>query len=105
MDEKFRENHRPYEELTDKVRFLKRYLKEHGAYAAYRRNIHDEKCYKVWQRNYPNWTFKDAVKYFGVRLLITKLIVWNATNEGWDYWNEMHQNFIKLYDEKFRYKK
>jgi hypothetical protein len=107
MDEIYsvREEFRQYNEMGKELAFFKRYLKEHGAYAAYRRNIHDEKCYNVWQEKNPDWSFKNAVEHFGVKLLITKLITWNNTSEGWDYWNKMHQDFYRLYDEKFGHKK
>ena len=105
MDEKFRENYRPYEELIEELKFLKRYLKEHGAYVAYKRNIRNKRCFNGWQRNTPLWSLKDAVEFFGVRPLITRLMVWDKTKEGWAYWNTLCKHFYQSYDEKFEHKK
>lgn len=104
MDEKYRENNRPYEELTEELKFLKRYLKEYGAYVAYRKNIRNKKCFNGWQKNTPMWSFKEAVEFFGVRPLITRLMVWDKTKEGWEYWNNLCKHFYQLYDEKFGHK-
>ena len=104
MDERYRENDRSYEEMIKELTFLKRYLKEHGAYAAYRRNIRSKRCFNGWQRSTPIWSFKEAVEFFGVRPLITRLMAWDKTKEGWEYWNNLCKHFYQLYDEKFGHK-
>lgn len=104
MDDRYRENDRPYEEMIKELKFFKRYLKEHGAYAAYRRNIRSKRCFNGWQNSTPIWSFKEAVEFFGVRPLITRLMVWDKTKEGWEYWNNLCKHFYQLYDEKFRHK-
>ena len=53
MDDRYRENDRPYEEMIKELTFFKRYLKEHGAYAAYRRNIRSKRCFNGWQNSTP----------------------------------------------------
>jgi hypothetical protein len=105
MDERCRENYRPYEELTEELKFLKRYLKEHGAYVAYKRNIRNKRCFNGWQKCTPMWAFKDAVEFFGVRPLISRLMVWTQTKEGWGYWNTLCEHFYQSYDETFGHKK
>ena len=97
----FKEQDKSYEELLPQVKFFTRYLKERGLFAAYKNYVRNPKTYNQFQKNYPNWSFKEAVSNFGVKNLVSRLVSWGMTKEGANYWRNVSENFKKAYELQF----
>ena len=85
----------------EKKRFLIRFLKENGLYSAYRRYIHSKKTYNVYQKETPNWSFDDCALSNDMSVMISRLIVWDKTKEGYEFWHKLHLKFNDEYRKKF----
>ncbi len=85
--------------FNEDIKFFKRFLKEHGIYSKYKRYIRDEKTFNGFQKVHGNrWTFEGAVKEIGdISFMITRLIAWNRTEEGYEFWQNLHKKLRNEY--------
>ena len=88
--------------FNEDIKFFKRFLKENGVYSRYKRYIRDKKTFNGYQRqNGSGWTFEEAVKDIGdIRLMITRLISWSCTKEGFSYWEKLHKKLKIEYNNR-----
>ena len=91
------------EELKIKLKFFFRFLKENGIYSAYKKYINNPKTYNGYQKTHKKWTLEKCAAETGVKTLITTLISWTETKEGYDYWRRMHCKYLVEYNRKFQY--
>lgn len=91
------------EELKIKLKFFFRFLKDNGIYSAYKRNIFNPKTYNQFQKQDKNWSLEKCARKHGVDTLITMLIAWDKTKEGYNYWCNLHCKYLKEYSIKFQY--
>jgi hypothetical protein len=85
--------------FSEDIKFFKRFLKEHGIYSKYKRYIRDRKTFNGFQKAHTRgWTFEGAVKEIGdIRLMITRLIAWSNTKEGFTFWENLHKKLRQEY--------
>lgn len=76
-----------------KIKFLVRFLKEKNAYSRYRHNLFLEKGY--YSRGF--------LKTYMNGGILSNAFVWRTTKEGYEYWKELHYEFLKKYYEAFDY--
>ena len=74
-------------------RFFFRFLKENGLYHSYYKYIHSRKTYNGFQKRYANWTWDMCASCYGVKSMISMLIAWDKTDEGYEYWADKHDKF------------
>jgi hypothetical protein len=88
--------------FDEDIKFFKRFLKEHGVYSKYRRYIRDKKTFNGFQMQHSDgWAFEGAVKEIGdIRLMITRLISWSCTKEGFTYWEKLHKKLRIEYNNR-----
>lgn len=88
--------------FDEDIKFFKRFLKEHGIYSKYKRYIRDRKTFNGFQKQHSDgWTFEEAVKDIGdIRLMITRLISWSSTKEGFTYWEKLHKKLRIEYNNR-----
>jgi hypothetical protein len=91
------------ERLRKQLKFFFRFLKENGIYSAYKRNIFNPKTYNQFQKHDKNWSLEKCARKHGVDTLITMLISWCNTKEGYDYWMRKHVKFVTKFRKKFNY--
>lgn len=82
-------------------RFFLRFLKENGVYSAYKRYISSPKTYNQFQKTTVNWTFDKCAKKHGMINMVSMLITWHRTKEGYDFWQNLHCKFRSMYEEEF----
>ena len=82
-------------------KFFFRFLKENGVYSAYIKYIRNPKTYNFWQREYPNWTFDSCAMSNGMNNMVSVLITWDSTDEGYNFWNRLSIKFNKEFRIKF----
>ena len=68
----------------------------------YRKYIRNRKTFNCFQKQHSNgWTFEEAVKEIGdISLMITRLISWSSTKEGFGYWQILHNKLRSEYRSK-----
>ena len=91
------------ERLRKQLKFFFRFLKDNGIYSAYKRNILNPKTYNQVQIQDNNWSLEKCARKYGVDKLITMLISWRNTKEGYDYWLKKHVKFVIKFRKKFNY--
>lgn len=81
------------------IKFFKRFLKEHGIYSSYRRYIRNKGTFNGYQKQHTEgWTFEGAVKEIGdISFMITRLIAWSHTEEGYEFWQNLHKKLRNEY--------
>lgn len=100
--EQWRVNDKSYWQLRAQVKFLKRYLKEKGLFKKYFLYIHNPKTYNQFQKSFEGeFTFKLAVEYLGVKDLISRLISWVETEEGYSFWKKVYDDFRQKFTDEF----
>ena len=90
------------EEYKNRKKFLLRFLKENGVYSRYLKYIKSPVTYNFFQKHNPDWTFDKCAKLYGMSLMVTRLILWNKTPEGVDFWENLQKRYIKEYTSKFK---
>ena len=86
---------------AEKRKFFLRFLKEKNIYSKYKKYIHNKNYYNVYQRDNNNWSFDGAAIRYGMYRMVSTLICWNSTPEGYYYWDKLHNEFINEYSKKF----
>ena len=88
--------------FNEDIKFFKRFLKENGVYSRYKRYIRDKKTFNGYQKQHSSgWTFEEAVKDIGdIRFMITRLILWSNTKEGFEYWENLHRKLRREYNSR-----
>ena len=79
--------------LKKDAKILFRYLKDKGVYMKYRKYIFCPKTYNRVQKDNPNWSFETTLKTYGLDNMITILIAWDNTDEGYSFWENLHTEF------------
>ena len=90
------------ERLRKQLKFFFRFLKENGIYSAYRKYINNPKTYNGYQKTHKKWTLEKCAAENGVGMLITMLISWSNTKEGYNFWCQKHIKFGQKFNKKFR---
>lgn len=89
------------EQLKKEIKFFFRFLKENGIYSAYKKYIFNPKTQNQYQKHHPNWSIRKCAISDGTKKLITMLITWDRTKEGYDYWYKWHCKFLREFSSKF----
>ena len=89
------------EEYKKRKKFFLRFLKENGVYSRYMRYIKSPSTYNGFQKNIPNWTFDKCAKKHGMSSMVTMLISWSKTEEGYDFWENIHNIYLEKYTNFF----
>lgn len=82
--------------IKDDRKILLRYLKNKGLYSKYWKYVYSPKTWNSYQRHHTDWTIDGAIKEYGLGGMITALITWNQTDEGDEFWYELHRDFNKF---------
>lgn len=78
--------------LKKDAKILFRFLKDNGVYAKYRKYVFSPKTYNL-QKDCPSWSFENTLKNYGLNSMITILITWDNTDEGYKFWFDLHKKF------------
>ncbi len=78
-----------------------RFLKEHGAYSVYKKNIKKPNLYNMVKKDHPDWSFDKIAKKYGTQRMITMLFVWDKTKEGYKFWDSLHKKWIIEHSKNF----
>lgn len=89
-------------EKNEYVKFFLRWLKENKIHQKYFKYILNPKHYNLYQRNNPDFTISSAGKQYGYHLLVSYLISWNSTREGYEYWERLSLKYKKDYRNHFK---
>ena len=81
--------------------FFFRFLKEKNAFSKYMKYIHCGKYDNVVQMDCLNWDFDSVAKKLGMTEMITSLIMWSSTPEGYRYWLALHTEFKEKFHQTF----
>jgi hypothetical protein len=84
--------------MCSKKRDFIRFLKEHGVYAAYRRNF-GLKYIKVWHHELYIKIAVDGENFFDVvdwRFYINHAFRWETSPEGHDFWQKLSHSWQSL---------
>ena len=81
------------EQLKKDVKILFRFLKDKGVYVKYRKYIFCPKTYNRVQKYNPNWSFENTFKTYGLDNMVKILIRWNNSDEGFEFWSDLHTKF------------
>ena len=87
--------------LKKDAKILFRFLKDKGVYMKYRKYIFCPKTYNIIQKDNPSWSFETTLKTYGLDNMITILITWGNTDEGYGFWEKLHAEF-KRYVRRIR---
>jgi hypothetical protein len=79
--------------LKKDAKILFRFLKDKGVYIKYRKYIFSPKTYNRTQKDNPDWSFEKTLKTYGLDDMITILITWDNTDEGFQFWSDLHEEF------------
>ena len=86
---------------AEKKKFFLRFLKEKNIYSKYKRYIHNKNYYNVVQKGNHDWSFDEVAHKYGIYRMVSMLISWDATPEGYWYWHNLHSEFMNKYSKKF----
>ena len=86
---------------AEKRKFFLRFLKEKNIYSKYKRYIHNKDYYNVAQKESNDWSFDKVAREYGMHRMISMLIIWDATPEGYWYWYDLHNEYQSKYSKKF----
>lgn len=83
-------------EKSEQKKILFRFLKDRGIYRTFLRYIKNP-AYMNLQREpgFPQ-TFNEYVEKRGVRYIITEMLHWNMTKQGWSFWDNTHSAFLDV---------
>ena len=81
------------ERLKEEAKILFRFLKDYGAYMKYRKYIFCPNTYNRVQKDNPDWSFENTLKTYGLYNMVTILITWDKTDEGFEFWADLHAKF------------
>ena len=81
------------ERLKEEAKILFRFLKDYGAYMKYRKYIFCPNTYNIVQKDNPDWSFENTLKTYGLDNMVTILITWDKTDEGFEFWADLHAKF------------
>lgn len=74
---------------------LLRFLKEKGVYSKFIKYISNSKHYNM-QKSYPfndSYSLDWGLETFGVVCIISSLITWDTTDEGYEFWHTLCKEF------------
>lgn len=86
------------------IKMLMRFLKDHGAYAAFLREVKkNEEPSSTINREFSG-NFYNFLMAYGNRpeTILDKCLIWRLTEQGIDYWSNLHSVFILKWD-NFRF--
>ena len=83
-------------EISEQKKILFRFLKDRGIYRTFLRYIKTP-AYMNMQREpgFPK-TFDEYVEKRGVRYIITEMLIWDRTKQGWSFWDNTHDAFLDV---------
>lgn len=84
-------------------KLLLRFLKDNGIYKKFIDYIANPRYYNMQNKCFSAITINEYIEERGVRRIITEMLTWNETPEGWDFWNRKHEEFKKLCNAKHIY--
>lgn len=89
------------ENYNERKKFFFRFLKDNGIYAAYRKYIFNPKTYNVYQTTTSNWSFDKCAEKYGMLCMLSMLITWDETREGYEYWSKLNKKYKEEFRKKF----
>ena len=89
----------------EQKRFFIRFLKENNVYGKYVRYIRNKKYYNCYQKNLEAegkyWSFDACALKSGMQCMVSMLISWDRTPEGFDFWNRLSEKFKTEFRKRF----
>lgn len=90
------------EKYKERLKYLKRFLKEHGVYTIFFKNIKERRFdeYSVIRNNF-NSSWEEMVKSGNyIDSVIDASFIWRNTPEGHGFWSGLNNTFRREYYEK-----
>lgn len=84
-------------------KLLFRFLKDNGIYKKFIDYTANPKYYNLQGRCLSTMTINEYIEERGVSDIITEMLTWSETPEGWDFWYRNHEEFKKLCSAKHIY--
>lgn len=86
------------EELKKEFNILTRFLKDNKAYASFLRYLREKRVANsfLWVNNTHHNIFDIITMYNTTYNIITVMITWDRTKEGYGFWQNLHYQYNKI---------
>ena len=90
------------EKYKEKLKYIKRFLKEHGVYIIFFKNVKERRVDDgSFLLTYYNGSWEEMVKSKNcIDKIIDSSFIWKNTPEGHDFWQRLDNTFLREYYEK-----
>ena len=88
------------------LKCLKRYLKNKGVFAAFKRNVNNKRIRNITKPGNPSYeglntigVLSKAIKredMLYIRNIISAMFVWDKTKEGYEFWSPINKEYSKF---------
>ena len=88
------------------LKCLKRYLKNKGVFAAFKRNVNNKKIRNITKSGNPYYEGLDIIGVLStaikrtdmiyIRNIISAMFVWDKTKEGYEFWSSINGEYRKF---------
>jgi hypothetical protein len=83
-------------EKSEQKKILFRFLKDRGIYRTFLRYIKVPAHANMQRKTDFPQTFNEYVEKRGVRYIITEMLHWASTKQGWSFWDNTHSAFLDV---------
>ena len=77
-------------------KLLLRFLKDNGIYKKFINYIANPRYYNMQSKCFSAITINEYIEERGVSRIITEMLTWRETPEGWDFWDKKCGEFQRL---------
>lgn len=77
-------------------KLLFRFLKDNDIYKKFIVYIANPEFYNMQGNAFSAMTINEYIEERGVKYIITEMLTWSKTPEGWDFWNKKCLEFERL---------
>lgn len=89
----------------EQKRFFTRFLKENNVYGRYIKYIKNKTYYNGYQtsseKKHKYWSFDTCAEENGIQNMVSMLITWDRTPEGYDFWHDLSERFKREFRKRF----
>lgn len=88
------------------IKCLKRYLKNKGVFAAFKRNVNNKKIRNITKLGNPFYEGLDTIGVLSkavnrtdmlyIKNIISAMFVWDKTKEGYEFWSSINTEYRKF---------
>ena len=87
------------DEVKKNAKIFFRFLKEEGIFMSFLKYFNNPEVFNELRKIFPTKNIYFFIRCYSAKYLITILIIWSATKEGYGFWQNKHDKLCKYYDE------